>query len=170
MTKNNNLIVLIGMMGTGKSTVGSLLADELGYRLVDLDAMIVAEAGCSIPEMFELKGEAYFRDLETVVLNTVLQERNVVLATGGGAVLRQENCGLMKDNSWVVALSATADEILSRVGEDANRPLLAGGARERITTLLEERKHAYSFAHVTIDTSGKSAEQVSAEILMHYRG
>ncbi|MNF04481.1 shikimate kinase [compost metagenome] len=84
-------------------------------------------------------------------------------------MLRQENCGLMKDNSWVVALSATADEILSRVGEDANRPLLAGGARERITTLLEERKHAYSFAHVTIDTSGKSAEQVSAEILMHYR-
>ncbi|MNJ75674.1 Shikimate kinase [compost metagenome] len=93
-----------------------------------------------------------------------------MLATGGGAVLREENCSLMKDKGWVVALSATVDEIISRVGEDPNRPLLAGGARERVTALLEERKHAYSFADVTIATSGKSTEQVSSEILIHYRG
>ncbi|MOA41275.1 shikimate kinase [compost metagenome] len=76
----------------------------------------------------------------------------------------------MKDKGWVVALSATVDEIISRVGEDPNRPLLAGGARERVAVLLEERKHAYGFAHATIATSGKSAEEVSSEILMHYRG
>lgn len=170
LTSNRDNIVLVGMMGTGKSTIGSLLASELGYQLVDLDSVIVEEAGCSIPELFEEKGEAYFRDLETTVLRKVLQEYNIVLATGGGAVLRDENCGLMKNNGWVVALSATVDDIISRVGEDPNRPLLAGGARERVTALLEERKHAYSFADVTIATSGKSTEQVSSEILIHYRG
>lgn len=170
LTSNRDNIVLIGMMGTGKSTVGSLLASELGYQLADLDRLIVEEAGCSIPELFEEKGEAYFRDLETAVLRKVLQESKLVLATGGGAVLREENCSLMKDKGWVVALSATVDEIISRVGEDPNRPLLAGGARERVAVLLEERKHAYGFAHATIATSGKSAEEVSSEILMHYRG
>lgn len=170
LTQNNKNIVLIGMMGTGKSTIGALLANQIGYRLVDLDRQIVEKAGCSIPDIFEQKGEGYFRDLETSVLEHVLQESRIVLATGGGAVLREKNCSLMLENSWVVALSATADDILHRVGEDANRPLLAGGARERITALLEERKHAYSFAHVTVDTSGKSEDQVLADILMHYRG
>lgn len=170
LTQNTKNIVLIGMMGTGKSTIGALLASQLGYRLVDLDRMIVEEAGCSIPVIFEQKGEGYFRDLETSVLDKVLTENQIVLATGGGAVLREKNCRLMLENSWVVALSATADEILDRVGEDVNRPLLAGGAKERILALLEERKHAYSFAHVTVDTSGKSKDSVLAEILMHYRG
>ncbi|MBW4840552.1 MAG: shikimate kinase, partial [Paenibacillaceae bacterium] len=96
--------------------------------------------------------------------------RGIVLATGGGAVLREENRLVMREGGLVVALQATAEEIIARVGEDPGRPLLAGGAKERVITLLEERKDAYAFAHLTIDTSGKSAEQVSAEILTHYRG
>ncbi|WP_028539939.1 shikimate kinase [Paenibacillus sp. J14] len=163
-------IVLIGMMGTGKTTVGSLLAAETGLKLVDLDQRIAMEAGRSIPDIFAAEGEAYFRDLESAALRRTLQEQGIVLATGGGAVLREANRLAMRGGGLVVALQATADEILARVGEDPNRPLLAGGAKERITALLEERKELYAFAHLTVDTSGKSAEQVAAEILTHYRG
>lgn len=163
-------IVLIGMMGTGKSTVGSLLAAETGLTLVDLDQRIVAEAGRTIPDLFAAEGEAYFRDLESAALRRTLQERGIVLATGGGAVLREENRLAMRDGGLVVALQATAEEIIARIGEDPGRPLLAGGAKERVTALLEERKDAYAFAHLTVDTSGKSAEQVASEILTHYRG
>jgi shikimate kinase len=163
-------IVLIGMMGTGKSTVGSLLAAKTGKTFVDLDQRIVREAGRSIPDIFAAEGEAYFRDLESAALRNTLQEQGIVLATGGGAVLREANRLAMRGGGLVVALQATADEILARVGEDPNRPLLTGGAKERITALLEERKELYAFAHLTVDTSGKSAEQVAAEILTHYRG
>lgn len=163
-------IVLIGMMGTGKTTVGARLAEETGYSLVDLDAVISETAGCSIPQLFAERGESYFRDLEAAVLKDVLTREGIILATGGGAVLRKENCLEMTSRGWVVALKATVDEIVSRVGEDPGRPLLAGGARPRIEALLEQRKQAYDFAHVIIDTSGKSPEEVSAEILTHYRG
>lgn len=163
-------IVLIGMMGTGKSTVGAHLAEQLGYCPIDLDLAIVQEAGASIPELFEQRGESGFRDLESGVLEATLQGEGIVLATGGGAVLREHNRSVMSSCGWVVALTATAEDILQRVGEDKNRPLLAGGAKERVYTLLEERKHAYEFADVTVDTTDKSPEQVSAEILTHYRG
>ncbi|MBM6998405.1 shikimate kinase [Paenibacillus sp. DXFW5] len=170
MNQPLNNIVLIGMMGTGKSTVGSLLAAETGLVLVDLDQRIVEEAGRTIPDIFAAEGEAYFRELESAILRSTLQERGIVLATGGGAVLREENRLVMREGGLVVALQATAEEIVARVGEDPGRPLLAGGAKERVVALLEERKDAYAFAHLTVDTSGKSAEQVSDEILTHYRG
>lgn len=163
-------IVLIGMMGTGKTTVGARLAEETGYPLVDLDALISETAGCPIPQLFAERGEPYFRDLEAAVLKDVLAREGIILATGGGAVLRKENCLEMTSRGWVVALKATLDEIVSRVGEDPGRPLLAGGARSRVEALLEQRRQAYDFAHVIIDTSGKSPEEVSAEILTHYRG
>ncbi|WP_055107536.1 shikimate kinase [Paenibacillus ihumii] len=165
-----NNIILVGMMGTGKSTVGAVVAERSGYRLIDLDQRIEEEAGCTIPELFANQGESYFRDLESALLRKVLQEGEVVLATGGGAVLREENRSVMLENGWVAALTADLESILKRVGEDPNRPLLAGGARERLTVLLKERKHAYDFAHIKIDTSGKSPDTLASEILMHYRG
>ncbi|MFD1176131.1 shikimate kinase [Paenibacillus puldeungensis] len=163
-------IVLIGMMGTGKSTVGASLAIKTGLKLVDLDQRIVEKAGLTIPEIFREKGEASFRDMEASILDSALEEKGVVLATGGGVVLREENRRVMLDKGLVIALKAAPEEIVTRVGEDDNRPLLAGGARERIMKLLEERKHAYDFAHYMIDTTGKSVEQVTADILTHYRG
>lgn len=162
-------IILIGMMGTGKSTVGSLLAAETGHELVDLDLEIQCKAGSTIPEIFANKGEAFFRELENAVLREVLQRDRVILATGGGCVLRAENCKEMAANGWVVSLKADAESIISRVGDDPNRPLLAGGVRERVVRLLEERRGAYDFAHCTVDTAGKSAADVASEILMHYR-
>lgn len=165
-----NNLVLIGMMGTGKSTVGAVVAARAGLTLVDLDQRIAEEAGRSIPDIFAAEGEAYFRWLESVMLTKTLQEPGIVLATGGGAVLREANRRAMLNGGLVIALKATAEEIIARVGEDASRPLLAGGVKKRVMALLKERKQAYDFAHVTVDTTGKSLDQVAAEILMHYRG
>ncbi|MEG6588982.1 shikimate kinase, partial [Paenibacillus barengoltzii] len=95
-------IVLIGMMGTGKSTVGSLLAAATGKTFVDLDQRIVREAGRSIPDIFAAEGEAYFRDLESAALRNTLQEQGIVLATGGGAVLREANRLAMRGGGLVV--------------------------------------------------------------------
>ncbi|GIP20367.1 shikimate kinase [Paenibacillus sp. J22TS3] len=169
MQGHKDNIILIGMMGTGKSTVGAYLAAETGYQLVDMDHEIELKAGQSIPDIFASQGEAYFRELESSVLREVLQREHVIVATGGGCVLRDVNCKIMLDNGWVVALKADAASIISRVGEDPNRPLLAGGAAERITQLLKERKQAYDFAHCTIDTAGKSAAEVASDILIRYR-
>lgn len=166
---NPRNIILVGMMGTGKSSVGKLLADQLDYRLIDLDAKIVEKAGCSIPELFAQKGEAYFRELESEVLASVLEEQEQVIATGGGAVLHLPNCELMKQKGWVAALKADADTIIKRVSGDHNRPLLAGNAEERVRTILEQRKHAYDFAHEVFDTSSYSLVQVSHQILARHR-
>ncbi|MDR0271027.1 shikimate kinase [Paenibacillus sp.] len=170
MSQTEQNIILIGMMGTGKSTVSELLAKELGYALVDLDAAIVAEQDLTIPEMFELHGEAYFRQAETDMLRKVLSSGGrQVVATGGGAVLQPQNCDIMRNGGIVFALTAKAETIIERVKGDSNRPLIAGNTEERIHTILEERKNAYRFAHYTVDTSGMGPGEVTSLILTHYR-
>lgn len=168
LSKSNN-IILIGMMGTGKSTVAEMLANELGYQLVDLDAEVEKEEGCTIPEMFADKGEVYFRDAESRVLRNVLASESQVIATGGGIVLRQDNCDEMSGQGWVVALTADPEAIVERIGGSDHRPLLAGNAEERIRTIMQERKDAYLFAHHTVDTTELSAAEVTRLILAHYR-
>ncbi|MDP4096864.1 shikimate kinase [Paenibacillus sp. P96] len=157
------------MMGTGKSTVGALLADKLGYHMVDLDAELERQEGRAIPDIFANEGEAYFRDAETAVLHKVLEDSGQVIATGGGAVLREGNCRAMLGNGYVVALTAQAESIMERVRSSADRPLLAGDVEGRVLKILEERKDAYAFAHVTIDTTGVGAGEVAELILTHYR-
>ncbi|EGG38287.1 shikimate kinase [Paenibacillus sp. HGF5] len=163
-------IILIGMMGTGKSTVGRLVADSLGYNLIDLDSEIERMEGRTISEMFEKDGEPYFREAESAALRSVLLRDGIVLASGGGAVLRSDNCDVMKRGGWVVALTADAASIVERVRGDANRPLLAGDVEERVRRILDERKDKYRFADVMVDTVGRSADEVAADILTHYRG
>jgi shikimate kinase len=163
-------IILIGMMGTGKSTVGMLVAQELGYEFVDLDHVIIQQEGRSIADIFADSGEAYFRKVESAVLGQTLQNGGKVVSTGGGAVLAPGNSSVMLENGFVVGLTATAEDIIARVSGDDNRPLLAGNAEERVRRIMEERRDAYRFAHCTVDTSGLSAAQVSQHILMHYRG
>ncbi|WP_438351540.1 shikimate kinase [Paenibacillus sp. FA6] len=169
MSQSQHNIILIGMMGTGKSTVGKWLAQHLEYNLVDLDAALEVQEGCSIASIFTNQGEAYFRQAETGILQKVLTSTKQVIATGGGAVLNQENCDLMSHGGWVVALTAEADDIASRVQGDGLRPLLAGNTEERIRSILEERKNAYLFADYTVNTSLFSAEQVGSMILANYR-
>ncbi|EFU41651.1 Shikimate kinase [Paenibacillus vortex V453] len=170
MDKMGKNIILIGMMGTGKSTVGRLVADSLGYTLIDLDTEIEKLDGRTIPEMFEADGESYFREAESAALRSVLLRKGIVVASGGGAVLSSENCEAMKQGGWVVALTADAASIVERVRGDVNRPLLAGDVEERVGRILDERKDKYLFADVMLDTVGRSAEEVATDILTHYRG
>lgn len=159
-------VVLVGFMGTGKSTVASVLAERLGWSRIDLDAVIEAEEGTTIPQVFSEKGEPYFRKVETDALRRELEGRTgQIVATGGGAVLAEENRSIMLDNGLVVALTADAGTIINRVKDDPNRPLLRGNAEKSVPELMEKRKHAYDFAHVRIDTSDKTVEQIAEAII-----
>ncbi|MGF7049195.1 shikimate kinase [Paenibacillus sp. DS2015] len=169
MNQSKDNIILIGMMGTGKSTVGCLLGEQLGYPLVDLDAAVEQEEGCSIASMFANHGEAYFRQAESSMLQQVLTGTQQVIATGGGAVLDPLNCEYMQRLGWVVALAAEVNDIVARVQGDGVRPLLADHPEDRVRTILEERKNAYLFADYTVDTSKHSAEEVASLILARYR-
>lgn len=169
MSRKNGNIVLIGMMGTGKTTVSGLLADRLGYKLVDIDADIEAQEGCPIPVLFEQKGEAYFREVETSVLLRVLDRSSQIISTGGGSVLKPLNCDAMKKAGWVVALTASAEAIIRRVSANRDRPLLAGNVEARVHQIMQERQSKYSFADITVDTSEMEPEEVVRHILVHYR-
>ena len=161
-----NNIILVGFMGTGKSTVGAMLAQELGWEVVDVDAEIVKSEGRAISDIFETEGEAAFRAIETTMLEKLLADkRKLLIATGGGAVLAERNRELMMQHGLVVALLATAEQIVERVKHDTGRPLLQGDVTERVKLLMEQRKHAYDFAPVAIDTTAKSAADVAAEIV-----
>lgn len=153
-------------MGTGKSTVAELLAGRLGWSRIDLDACIEAAEGMPIPRLFAEKGEPYFREAETDALRRELSGRDGrIVATGGGAVLAEQNRRTMLENGLVVALTADAETIIRRVNNDPNRPLLQGNAEKSVPELLAKRKHAYDFAHVVIDTSDKTPEQIAENIV-----
>lgn len=168
ITENRN-IILVGMMATGKSTVGAMLAEELGYELVDLDAVITESEGRSIAEIFAAGGEEAFRKIESAVLKRMLQGERRIISTGGGAVLAPGNAEVMLEQGLVVALTATEEAIIARVSGDENRPLLAGNAAERVRAIMEQRREAYRFAHCTVDTTELNVAEVSQYILMHYR-
>lgn len=161
-------IVLTGFMGTGKSTVGRLLAKRLGFAFLDLDELIEKEAGLPIREIFSAYGEARFRELESDVIKRlasgVLGDR-LIVSTGGGAVVREENRALLRGWGRLVCLKATPEEILRRVGNRADRPLLAGPDREeKMMRLLDERQEAYRDCDLEIDTTGQRPEDVAGVI------
>ena len=166
MNKDN--IVLVGFMGTGKSTVGRLLADRLGHAFVDSDQEVERLSGAAIPELFAAKGEAYFRELETAALSQILAGRGQVVSTGGGAALSAANRGLMLARSCVVELTAAEETIVDRVQQAGNRPLLAGNVRERVAAVRKEREGIYTFAHYRLDTDGLSPEAAAEQIRRWY--
>ena len=153
-------IVLVGFMGTGKSAVGNLLAKRLGWPLVDTDHLIEIKEGKSIPELFDSKGEGYFRSVESKIISEVMAQSNQVIATGGGSVLAVENRENMLNFGFVVGLVARKEIIIERVKLDQNRPLLQGNVEERVGILLEQRKHAYDFVDLSIDTTHMTKDSV----------
>lgn len=158
-------IALIGFMAVGKSTVGRNLAKRLHRRFVDLDRAIEKRAGLKVREIFEQKGETQFRELEKQTLADVLRLPKQVIATGGGVILDAENLGMLQEQSLLVCLTASIDTILARVGSGTKRPLLKGpNRRERIEELLAQRADKYAQAHVTVDTSALTLEQVVERI------
>jgi len=154
-------IILTGFMGTGKSAVGKKLAARLGRKFIDTDALIEQEAGMPIARLFSEKGEPYFRELEQQVIARVCLENSAVIATGGGAIIREVNAQRLKASGVVICLTAAPEVILARVQGDTTRPLLlADDPLKKIHTLLAVRAEGYAKAHVTIDTSRLSVDEV----------
>lgn len=161
--KNNN-VVLIGFAGTGKSTIGELLAKKLGWTHVDTDRLIEAKVEKTISQLFATEGEAYFRQIESEVIRDTLSHSEQVISTGGGAVLAAENREQMVSNGIVIALVADAETIIERAKGDQNRPLFQGDVRDKVLRLLEQRKHAYDFANLRFDTSAMTSDDVTAAL------
>jgi shikimate kinase len=166
-------IFLIGFMATGKTTVGRLVAAQRGWSFVDLDEVIVGEAGMTVAEIFAREGEAGFRQREAAAVRQAVSRQQTVIATGGGAACREDNLSTMLAGGRVVALSAPPAEVLRRVGGPSGRPLLDGkdgkdGKVDPLGTaaaLLAAREPFYARAHHTVDTVGKSPAEVAALVL-----
>ncbi len=159
-------IVLTGFMGTGKTIIGRELAKRLHMKLVDIDEEIVSAKKMTINDIFEIHGEQYFRDIETTMIKKFSREKNIIISTGGGAVLRNENIETLKKNGIIFCLTASAETILKRTGNSKDRPLLkAENPKEKINELLAYRKPFYEKADVMIDTDGKSPLQIIKEIM-----
>jgi shikimate kinase len=154
---------LIGMMGTGKTTVGAIVAEQRELPLHDTDATVMATTGRTIPELFA-DSETTFRDAERRVIADLATAPDSVIATGGGAVLDPRNVETMRGSGRIVLLTATTTAIRERVGDDDERPLLADdGAVERIAA---ERRSLYAgAAELTVDTSGRNPASIAEEVI-----
>jgi len=159
-------IFLVGPMGAGKTTVGKKLAEQRGQRFIDSDHEIEARTGVDIPYIFEKEGEAGFRKRESCVIADLATYNDIVLATGGGAVLLPENRQALKARGFVVYLHASVAQQFTRVERSDNRPLLAhGDRRETLARLFAERDPLYrEVADLVLDTDGKNAKQLARDI------
>ena len=159
-------IFLVGLMGAGKTTVGKLLAKHLGKRFFDADHEIVERTGVSIPTIFEIEGEAGFRARERTVIDELTQRANVVLATGGGAVLCAANRACLRERGCVIYLRANTYDLWLRTKGDRNRPLLmTADPLARLNELYEQRDALYQeVAHLTVDTSRKNVHTLVARL------
>jgi shikimate kinase len=157
---------LIGMMGSGKSVVGPLVAYRLGIGFVDTDAVVANQAGVAIDELWERSGEATFRRLETAAVADAAVGPAAVVAAGGGAVVEPANVRAMAASGAVVWLRATPETLSRRVGDGSGRPLLAGDVPvDRLRSILAARSAAYgAAADLTIDTDDLAAEDIAQEI------
>jgi len=151
-------IFLVGMMGAGKTSVGRVLAKRLQKSFYDSDQVIEDRTGVKIPVIFEIEGEAGFRARESTVIDELTELRDIVLATGGGAVLIETNRDRLRTRGTVVYLRATVRDLLNRTRHDKNRPLLqAADPRARLTELYEMRDPLYrEVAHLIVDTGNQS--------------
>lgn len=155
-------VLLIGMMGCGKSTVGRLLAERMRLPLIDLDEKIARAAGKTIPEIFAQEGEAGFRARETAALERALARGDGVIATGGGIVMRAENIRMMREKGVVVWLCRPLEDMIADVRQDT-RPNLAGDKAERMRTLYGQRERLYAAAaHLSFDNRMPPEEAAKA--------
>jgi shikimate kinase len=164
---NNTNIILTGFMGTGKTTVGKLLAKKLKREFVDTDQLIEERQGLAVPEIFAKLGEAAFRRMEAAIAGELGERQGLVISTGGRLMLDPANVKALSSTGHVFCLVATSEEILSRVTSDADnhRPLLDGAnPGERIAALLQERKQGYE-RFLTLDTGNKHPSDIAEDIL-----
>lgn len=153
-------------MGSGKTAVGRRIAQRLGYAFLDTDHFIEQNFGCSIAELFELKGEPFFREAETRLLEHVPELVNHVVATGGGILAAPGNLEKLRRAGLSIFLNADLEEMLKRLERDTRRPKLREGElRETVESLLAERMPLYAQAEISIDTKGKSVNRVAGELI-----
>ena len=159
-------IYLIGMMGSGKSTVGKTLSEKMHKPFIDLDSEIEKGTGKNISEIFDIDGEEQFRKMETKQLK---QYSESIVACGGGIVLKDENREFINENGIAILLLATMGELTQRLSNSGNRPLLADdNTEEALTKLWMERQLDYlDTANFTIETDGKNPEELTEKILLH---
>ena len=164
-------VVLVGLMGAGKSSIGKRLAKRLGLPFLDADAEIEQAAGCSIPDIFELYGEAAFRDGERKVIARLLDGDPVVLATGGGAFLDPDTRALVKTRGVSVWLRAELDILVRRIGHRGGRPLLKDkDPREVLSALMESRYPVYALADITVDTGDEDMDITVDRVIERING
>jgi len=168
-TKTCPGLILIGLMGSGKSSIGRRLAAHLNLPLIDLDATIVAKSGLSIPEIFTQQGETEFRKLETEALREAIAQ-HAVIATGGGVILSKKNRALLKGiDVPVVWLKASPEFLASRIAGDTNRPLIASGnALEKLQGLSEIRNPLYEECADFVLLRDEMEKQQAMEMVVHF--
>ena len=164
-------IAVYGFMGVGKTTIGVLLAERLGYSFLDMDAEIERREGTKISTIFNEKGEPYFRKLESDLVQSLTKTDEQVIACGGGTVANRDNAEALKSVARMVYLTASITEIINRTKDDSNRPLLdVDDPRNTALLLFEKRKPIYErYAEVTIDTTGLAPKVVVDKILEELR-
>jgi len=162
MSEPPRRVVLVGFMGSGKTTVGASLARLLDWPLVDMDAQIEEDTGLSVAEIFGRRGEAFFREQEARLADALRGRERLVVAAGGGAFATRATREALKAGAAAVWLKCDLETILARVPLDGSRPLAS--SRETIRRLLAEREPSYRLADLTVDASGRSPEAVAREI------
>ena len=164
---NHRNIILVGPMGSGKSTIGSIIARRLHREFQDSDHFIEERTGVDIARIFDIEGEQGFRDRESNALRELLSENNRVIATGGGSVVRSENRKLLKQKGYIVFLDTTVNQQLQRLRRDKKRPLLqTENPRERLESLFAERRPIYlDIADLAVKTDKRMARRLAADII-----
>tara|TARA_B100000035_G_C20954814_1_gene533685 strand:+ start:286 stop:789 length:504 start_codon:yes stop_codon:yes gene_type:complete len=165
-------IFIVGPMGSGKSTVGKIISDELFLNFFDTDDEIESRTGASIDWIFDLEGEEGFRKRESSILEEMVKQNSIVLSTGGGIILSDSNREMLSSRGTVFYLSTPISVQLERTSKDKDRPLLKNGDPEEILTRLQkERKDLYeSVSDHVIDTENKSSQEVASEIINFVKG
>ena len=164
MQKEFKNVILTGMMGSGKTTVGKELATVLNYDFIDLDEVIENKYG-KITDIFSQKGEKYFREIETQELKKFENQSNFVLSTGGGVILKDENIKILKDLGQVFYLSAKSETIYNRIKNQKHRPLLnTQNPKNTIEEILSKRLEKYEKSGEKIITDNKNAKEIAGEI------
>lgn len=169
MSRGKN-IVLLGFMGTGKTSVGKSLAKRLDMTFVDMDDVIVQREGKSVSDIFAQDGESHFRQLERNLVQELSAESGKVIAPGGGIVLNPDNISDFESSGLVICLTATPETILDRVKDDKHRPLLEEGDKlEKIKSILDKRIDLYNAISRQLPTDGLSVDDVVDNVIELYR-